>query len=270
MNLLQIGINAYGGGSSLQGCVQDTLDFGAKLKLFQTPLSTVRVLDKDATGKNIRRSFDQMVSSTKFMIHDSLRKPATIIFQYSGHGTCVKDKNKDEASGIDGAIVPVDYASKGLIMDDEIGRFADRLQPAKLIILLDSCFAGQAQRFGFIPNSVRRTFGFSTPRFLKVKGTPANTTLANYDSKSFIDINNETSVLVATSRPNETSADAYIGGKYRGAGTYGLGLAWLALGKDASYLDVQKWANNWLYANNYAQQIMLGGTMANLKLPFMT
>lgn len=271
MNIIKVGINAYGGGASLQGCVNDILDFEEKSKLMLAPPTvTYRLFDKDATGKNIRKVFDEAVKASMFSTKDARRSPSTVIFQYSGHGTYIKDKNKDEKSGIDGAIVPVDYSKNGVILDDEIGRFADRLKPAKLIILLDSCFAGQAQRFGFIPNGVKRMMGFSTPRFLRVKGTPKNTTLANYDPTKFLDINFETSVLVATSCPDETSADAFIGSKYRGAGTYSLMLAWLALGKSADYFKIQEWANNWLRANGYAQRIMLGGTIANLKLPFMT
>ena len=67
MNLLQIGINAYGGGASLQGCVNDILNFGEKSKLMLPPaVATYRLFDKDATVKNTRKLFDEMVKASMF------------------------------------------------------------------------------------------------------------------------------------------------------------------------------------------------------------
>jgi metacaspase-1 len=44
----------------------------------------------------------------------------SIFLHYSGHGTKVPDQNGDEEDGYDEALVPSDYASAGVILDDEL------------------------------------------------------------------------------------------------------------------------------------------------------
>lgn len=68
----------------------------------------------------------------------------TLVLYYSGHGTQTADHGGDEVDGRDEAIVPADYASRGLIVDDTIAH--DLLQglPAdcSVFAVFDSCNSG--------------------------------------------------------------------------------------------------------------------------------
>ena len=259
MNIFSVGINKYGGGSSLYGCVNDVGNLHTALQaMIYQPDTRWIMTDKEATGAKIRDGLKWLQG-----------QGGTVIFQYSGHGTLIADKSGDEADKIDGAIVPVDYGKKGVILDDEIAAFVDKATKCKVILLFDSCYAGETQRGALIKAS-ERLLRRPIPRFIQTKATPPNSTLINYDSKKFLDINSERSVLVATSQPTVTSADAYIDNKYQGAGTYAMIRAWRQLGRTASYLRVQEVANAWLLQNRYEQRITLGGTAANLQKPFLT
>jgi Caspase domain len=44
----------------------------------------------------------------------------SIFLHYSGHGTKVPDQNGDEEDGYDEALVPSDYTSAGIILDDDL------------------------------------------------------------------------------------------------------------------------------------------------------
>ena len=258
--LLQIGINAYPGSDKLNGCVNDIRTVQGVLTKLNGRLTNYReLLDRNATRARIRAGFRWLEWKNK--------DKAVWIVQYSGHGTMVRDLDGDEPYGVDGALCPIDYKRNGLLLDDEIGRLAAAC-PGKLILFFDSCYAGQAQRGPL--RMLNRLMRREVPRFVRVKDTPPNTTLTNYDPARLLDANAEKSVLVGTSQPYVTAADAWIEGQWRGAGTHALMLAWSALGVGASYLQVQEAANEWLSTNGYIQRIVLGGREENFKLPFLT
>lgn len=74
-----------------------------------------------------------------------------ILFQYSGHGSQISDRNGDEDDGKDEVLVPWD-TTKGpnvaatLVIDDELETRFSRLKDRKVTILLDSCHSGTATR----------------------------------------------------------------------------------------------------------------------------
>lgn len=64
-------------------------------------------------------------------------------FHYSGHGTYIADQSGDERDGRDEAIVPLDYKSTGVITDDEINEYLERLHPlCRCIFIFDCCHSG--------------------------------------------------------------------------------------------------------------------------------
>jgi hypothetical protein len=60
---------------------------------------------------------------------------------YSGHGSQIQDKNNDEVSGKDGILVPIDYKTKGFILDDELLNIIKTF-PCKTILIFDCCHSG--------------------------------------------------------------------------------------------------------------------------------
>ncbi len=139
---LCIGINDYPGtGSDLSGCINDAADW-AKL-LSQKGFTVTRMLDKEATGKNIREAIKAMIEGAV--------KGDTVFFQYSGHGTYIPDKDGDESDGTDECLCPYDLYTKGPITDDELNDlFTAKKNGVKLVLFSDSCHSGTVTRFADI------------------------------------------------------------------------------------------------------------------------
>ena len=108
---LCIGIDAYAGRNRLGGCVNDTKKWS---KFFTDRKFQVTVLtDQQAT-------FDGIVTAIKTLI-DSAVSGDIVAIHFSGHGTRVPDTSKQEVDGKDEALVPIDFGTKGFIVDDLIG-----------------------------------------------------------------------------------------------------------------------------------------------------
>lgn len=135
---LCIGINAYGHGSDLAGCVNDALDWSGVLRSRGAQVHTLT--DSQATGVALMSYMQELASS--------LRRGQTGVITYSGHGTWVPDTDGDEADRRDEAICPVDVFDNGVITDDQLFEvFAARARGARLILISDSCSSGTLNRF---------------------------------------------------------------------------------------------------------------------------
>jgi hypothetical protein len=135
---LTVGVNKYGNGADLAGCVNDSNDWTLALNRYGFQVRTM--LDKEATGKNIRAAIAELV--------DKASPGDTVVFQYSGHGSFTPDLDGDEPDGADECICPVDIFKNGPITDDELYRlYANRSLGIKLVIISDSCHSGSVSRF---------------------------------------------------------------------------------------------------------------------------
>lgn len=258
-SLLQVGINDYPT-SPLRGCVNDIWHVDEMLYLAGwRPAASYELFDKRATQMMIRTGMRWLMQ----------QRTQTLIFQYSGHGTILRDQSGDEPSGIDGALCPVDYHLGRYILDDEIGAMADLLAPGqRLILLFDCCYSGASQR-GSALGMIRNLFNWRTrKRFVRSDAViPGD---IEYDARKKVTFNDSDSILIATAQPNELCDDAWIAGKYRGAGTYALMFAWSRLGLKASYEDVMALGNEWLADNGHAHRLMYGGKKERYSAPFLT
>jgi hypothetical protein len=74
----------------------------------------------------------------------SLRPGDEAWFHYSGHGILVNDVNRDEESGFDSCIAPLDFMRTGFISDDVIRSNLVQRVPrgVKVYIVLDACHSG--------------------------------------------------------------------------------------------------------------------------------
>lgn len=95
----------------------------------------------DATKTAILASLSHLVRSLQ---------PGDVgVFQFSGHGTFLCDKNGDEDDGRDEAIVPVDAGAlgRGLILDDHLyASFLSITRDAYLVFISDCCHSGTIWR----------------------------------------------------------------------------------------------------------------------------
>lgn len=137
---LLIGINYTGTSNQLKGCQNDIIKikpilidhYGYKTE------NIVILMDKtnyiSPTLLNIKNELIKIYTQTTKNIVDE------ICIYYSGHGTNITDRDKDEPDKKDECIVPLDYKNNGLITDDYIYSFLSKLKPVKKILMIfDSC-----------------------------------------------------------------------------------------------------------------------------------
>lgn len=137
---LLIGMNYPGTPYKLSGCVND-INIIEKLLIekfnFQ---SIVKLHDSSSILPNKVNILMQL----KLLLNQS-KSGDVLFFHYSGHGSQIKDINRDESDGNDEVIIPLDYFSNNsIIVDDEIkGIIQENLKEGvKLFVLLDCCNSG--------------------------------------------------------------------------------------------------------------------------------
>ena len=116
---LLVGINDYApvgaGGPDLRGCVNDVRDMANTLNVLgiipATPGTMQILTDARATRAAILNGFKWLIKGAK--------KGDVLVFHYSGHGSQVADTSGDELDGKDETICPHDYATAGMIKDDD-------------------------------------------------------------------------------------------------------------------------------------------------------
>jgi hypothetical protein len=86
---------------------------------------------------------------------ESARAGDSLVFQYSGHGTQAEDLNGDESDRYDEALVPIDYTSGALLLDDDLADVYRRLPDgAVLTLFMDCCHSGTNSRFAPLDRSM--------------------------------------------------------------------------------------------------------------------
>lgn len=258
---LCIGINDYPGtGSDLSGCVNDANDWSKILT--QKGFTVTKLLDKNATRKNI-------LDAMKVLIEQAV-KGDSVIFQYSGHGTYIPDKDGEESDGTDECLCPYDLYTKGPITDDELNDlFTSKKNGVKLVLFSDSCHSGTVTRFSEI-TTPPTTSGKNAP-VRKVKFLPP----ANFLSKKDLSKLGTTrmfrrssppgrygSLLMSGSQDVEYSYDAWFQNRPNGAFTFVALETLKHLKPTATYQDWYKAIRKVLPSQQYPQSPNLYGSRA--------
>lgn len=114
--------------------------------------STVKICNKDATAKRIRKELENLAASCK--------RGDIVYIHFSCHGQPVEDLDGDEDDGWDEALVPVDaqkvyqkekYTGENHILDDELNKYicSARTQVGSkgfVYVVIDACHAGSSYR----------------------------------------------------------------------------------------------------------------------------
>ncbi len=205
---LCIGINYKGSQAPLNGCLEDVRRVTEYLKTSGYQITTL--LEEQATALNILKAMIEFAKKAK--------SGDTLFFHYSGHGGQVRDTNGEEITGIDSTLVPYDFATVGQIPDDYINRYMVSLIPkgAKLFGIMDACHSGSSfdLRYQILDQStVKKTDASGNWEY-----EPAllNNALMFRESKQYPKTNGEVYMLSGC-QDQQTSADAFISGRYTGA-----------------------------------------------------
>ena len=87
---LLVGINDYQGVSDLRGCVNDVLDMHFSLRsLFGFKTEEIRTLTNDRATK------DHITHRLRWLT-EGAKSGDYLVFHFSGHGSQIRDRNRDE------------------------------------------------------------------------------------------------------------------------------------------------------------------------------
>jgi hypothetical protein len=191
---LLIGLNYSRTPYQLNGCINDVTNMTSLLLSNGYSLNNVTTLiDSDPkrmpTKQRILQELKKIVSS---------RSSELFIF-YSGHGSRVKDINKDEQDGMDSVIVPCDFKTNGFIIDDELLSIIKNIT-CKCTLLFDSCNSGTVCDLPFSYTYVKNNL-FSLTR------------------NKFINIENPNIYMMSGCKDTQYSEEVYQNKKYGGAFT---------------------------------------------------
>ena len=194
---LIIGINYTGTSSELNGCINDAENIKKELLkrsyLLENIVTLTDETEKKPTRSNILMELLGLVLSGE----------KRLFFHYSGHGSYIRNINGYENDGWDECLVPIDYEKSGMVLDDEIrGVLCSLTEGQSLTCLLDCCHSGTGVDLAY--NLYERYGG----RYLTMKK----------DSRCKITRGN--CVMFSGCTDDDTSTDAYTGGKYQRAMTH--------------------------------------------------
>lgn len=209
---LLFAINNYpGSGNDLNGCLNDQEDLAKKLPDF----NIFKFKDSEVTKSNFRNTVKNYIVG--------MHSGDILLVHYSGHGTQVPSAT--EADGYNEAL----YLYDGAFEDDEFNEILQLIPDgAKVIIALDSCFSGTATRL-------------HNPRYEKARYYPTQERKSLKRAKIYLKSDLMKWVVFSGCQENQTSADAFIDGRYRGAFSY----AWLkTMDRGKTY---QQWADDTIY-----------------------
>ncbi|RKZ10848.1 hypothetical protein DRQ25_01700 [Candidatus Fermentibacteria bacterium] len=229
------GINNYPD-APLRGCVNDCLLMYKVLsEKFGFNTKNIDLLtDSDCTKANLLVSLKKLVTGVK--------AGDTVFFHYSGHGSQVMSNdwtNSDEADGRDEILCPVDLDWNDPLRDHELGAFFKLLpKGVKILVILDCCHSGTGLR-----NSLKKLGGKDKDDFRnRFLPPPPSNILTNPrvgldDNLNFVVPEGKSvqtqkrgfavsaqkqgdAILISGCMENQTSADAWINGRYHGALSY--------------------------------------------------
>lgn len=255
---LLIGINAYQG-CPLNGCINDISDMANYLVKRGFKQENVSMLaDGRATTQSIYDRLAWLVTGCQ--------AGDRIFFHYSGHGAQAPTHTSTlELDGMDEVICPVDFdwSPQRMITDKQFKQiFTNIPAGVKFTWVSDSCHSGDLTKGIGHPNTKERNFPVPLDiqwqlNAVKQKGIKARGLVNNV-----LDVG-----YVSGCQDNQTSADAYFGGRYNGALTHFLLQILNSLPVNTPLTQVVAEVNKLLIGNNYSQRPQAEG--ARRDKPFL-
>ena len=271
-----IGINRYQmAGADLRGCVNDVKDLSAALIDFHgfRKRDIAVLTDGAATGKAIQAGITKLVRESK--------KGDVAVLHYSGHGSNVPDDNRDETDGRDEILCPTDLDWSKPLRDDWLRTTLDDVRAGvSLTVIMDCCHSGTNTRAILPPDAPVKERYLPSPWGLAAvesgRSLPRHVTSELRRSPRAVrkakDIVNADlpEVLITGGRDTQTSADAFINGRYNGALTFALVDAIRKSKGRLTYRELHDRASVVLKKRKFDQVPQLEGRTARFNLPLFS
>ena len=109
-------------------------------------------------GEHTEPTYENIIAAYKQLAEEA--QPGDAVFcHYSGHGCSIRDDEQEEADGKDEALCPVDYASAGVIRDDDVYDILVAAMPRDVHVtcVMDCCHSGTILDlpYGFLADGVQ-------------------------------------------------------------------------------------------------------------------
>ncbi len=266
-----VGINYVGTGNDLQGCINDATMMQALLKNHYSFVDSEikMVLEKAATTAGIKAALQWLCVGAQ--------PGDTLFFHYSGHGSQMPSKGDDvEVDGVDEIICPIDLDWNTKVITDDYLKWAFNQVPngANVTVVLDCCNSGTAldQINQYQPVTERETMSKmglldDGSRYLPppadvqtiLEGRKQHRRIMRRTRSAGTRDVDQSVMLITGCRSEQTSADAYIGGKYQGAATYALNSCLSNSNHSLNYRDLIDCMNGFMVRNGFTQRPELDG-----------
>lgn len=253
-----VGINYPNTNNELKGCVNDALLMEKVLRTHYDFKDVTLLLDAAAHTDAILMALNALVKNAE---------PGDVLyFHYSGHGSQMLDDADDdyELDGLDEIICPIDLNwNDKVIRDDDLKEIFNKVpNGVNLTVMLDCCNSGggldqlnQYQPLGEASKNAKVLGGrFLPPPNLKLEEKVV------FKPKAIQHKNvNGTSLLISGCQSHQTSADAYIDGRYQGAATYACTQIMQNHNYELSYKTLIEEMNSWMAEIGFTQRPELNG-----------
>eukprot|EP01066_Platyproteum_vivax_P011582 Platyproteum_vivax@DN5255_c0_g1_i1.p1 len=143
---LLIGINYIGSKATLRGCINDVTNMREVIMKhydFRGSTDSMVCLTDDVKEPLYQPTRHNITQAMQWLVAGA--QPGDILFfHFSGHGSQQRDTTGHEADGMSETLVPVDYMTKGQIIDDVL--YSSLVSPlpngCRLIAFMDCCHSG--------------------------------------------------------------------------------------------------------------------------------
>ncbi|MBD2194929.1 MULTISPECIES: caspase family protein [Calothrix] len=224
---LLVGINEYQDIPKLYGCVND-VQLQQELLIHRfgfNPQDIVTLTDRQATRKGILTAFeDHLIKQAK--------PGDVVVFHFSGHGSRVRDRDRDAADGLNSTIVPIDatlppgYPQQAgpvqHIMGHTLFLLMSALNTENVTVVLDSCHSGGGKRGNFRVRAVEGGEKFlPSPEELEYQSQWLKK--LGMSPQQFIELRRKNvakGVVIASAKRDQYAADTSFDDFYAGAFTY--------------------------------------------------
>jgi hypothetical protein len=247
---LLIGCNYLNTTYELNGCINDVTTMNNILKRYMNfnDSEIIQMTDNLSRTSNLYPSKNNIINILKqiFLLTDEY-----IYIHYSGHGSNIIDKNKDELDKYDECLIPADYNNgENIIVDDDLFLLFKFIKPScQVFISLDCCLSGTLCDLNYCFNYNKNTKKFNI----------INTNKKNiYETKNIISL--------SAVQDNQYAYDIYKNGKAQGAFTMSLNNVLNKHGINISLNILFTHLYNELINNGYSTMTPLISSSKNINL----
>jgi hypothetical protein len=226
----------------LNGCIDDVVNMrNTLIDAYDYESANITLLRDDELRAAYQPTRDNIINNLKSLVAQS-GNLSELWIHYSGHGSQIRDTNRDETSGYDSMIIPSDFQVKGFILDDELLSIIQTIK-CKSILMFDSCNSGTV---------------CDLPWSFEYKNTGAYVKTKN----NHVVIQNPNIYMLSGCKDNQTSADAYNNDaqQYVGAFTNALITSLRMNRHNVPFLLLYRDVCNYLKSNGFSQIPIMSST----------